>query len=730
MSFWSKLASVVLIALIGATASVVFVLGQGERLRQEVEKYPADSTEISLSEVSEDRSTSVLSALGTFADAEGMAIVRVDQQLSNVDGTISGMRVGIVANPNTPPAAVGLSFLGTTLFDTVTIAALLDGDPAKSIGLDANAEDVIADIPALTFAPRISVVQLAHLVETSGTINGTYRIVGADQAQLGELLGSLEAASGQSSQSMLDPSRGQATDSGLASLILLGCAIAASLLLLLLLMFEALRSFPVLGVHLLLGRSMWGFAVSMFRPVLIAIPVVVVLSMLLTLALAQEYQFNVSLVAAAWSGAVIGMAPVLACVVIAAAVLLSTKPVNAILGRYSKRPLLWAIAGVYVLVVAGFSATLIGLDGPIKEAGKLSDVGQNWTAVQDQQILYSMNPGDDQASMSGQSSQLAEDFFRWYGSIAEQPGVTLIKATHYDQQVLNSWSELYEAVPELPFWYMAASPSYLAEQGFPVSDDAVARAKQGARVFLLPDTWADSTTNAIKGWLSEDSRASGDPSIRTKYFDSETVGFEEYAPKADLFSWTTDPALPQTTIDPVILITTPENMIPFESESLYAVGLENSYVKLSAAASQTYISSDYLAEYHLDDNQLEFLPVSGFIAGLTKTIRSVLQLFGGVIIVLGFLLMVTLMTMTQLFSSTYREELAVKRMLGYSLFRLFAPAILTIAVTGLLAVLAGVVSESKSAVFGSLLALVVQIVLVTFLVRRYSRAQLSATLKE
>ncbi|WEG08865.1 hypothetical protein PU630_16735 [Microbacterium horticulturae] len=730
ISVWSKIVSSILIVLIGATASVLFIVNQGVRLQQEVDQYPATSTSIYLYGVSEDRADSVLSVLGRFADGDGRAVVRVDHQTSNVDGGLSALRIGVIANPRTPPSALDLRFLGTSLVDTPTISKLLTSKPTKSVGLDANARDVIATIPELAFAPRLSVVNLSHMIDTSGTINGTYRVVGADATQVNELLTSLADLTGQTPKSMLAPLHGQETDSGLIPSILLGCLIAASILLLLLLVFEALRSFPVLGVHLLLGKSNWGFAVKMFRSALLTAVATAVLSFLLTIVLAHGYQLNGALMAAAWSCAVAGTVPVLVCIAIAICVITSTKPVNAILGRYSKKILLWTLSGLYLAAVAGFAFMLVYIDGPIKEVGKLANVSHTWSTVENQEILYQLSPGNDGASMSGQSTQLAKDFYDWYSSIADKPGVSLTNTVHYDRSTLDQWSGIYASVPEQPFWYIAASPSSLAEQGFDVSPEILARAEQGERVFLLPDTWTGTATTAMQEWLTEDSHPKYEPSIRTEYFNEEKVVFEDYSPKTPLFSWTTDTSLPPTVTDPVILISTPANMIPFESESLYAVGLDNSYIKLSTAAAHEYTSSQYLAEYHLDDNKVEFLPVSQFIAGLTKTIQATLQLFGGVIVFLFLLISVALIALLRLFSNTYRESLVVKRMLGYALMQLFAPAILVIGVTGAIAVIVAILLQSTSAILGSIILLAIQLALVTFLIRRYSRLQLSSALKE
>ena len=89
-----------------------------------------------------------------------------------------------------------------------------------------------------------------------------------------------------------------------------------------------------------------------------------------------------------------------------------------------------------------------------------------------------------------------------------------------------------------------------------------------------------------------------------------------------------------------------------------------------------------------------------------------------------------LVALLRLFSNTYRESLVVKRMLGYPLIRLFAPALVVITVTGTVAVVVASLLQSKSAILGSIILLAIQLALVTFLIRRYSRLQLSSALKE
>lgn len=729
MALWSKVTSVVLVIVIGAMMSVLYVIGQGSLLRREIDEYPRGSTEISLYDVSEAQTTRVLDILGEFATADEAAIVRVDQELSDADGSLTGMRVGVMTGDNAP-APLTLDFLGTTLVDIDQIADLARADPAASIGLDANAADVIHPVPELLFASRFSVVQLARLVETSGTVNGAYRVSGANEERLTELLSSLESATGLSSDRMLAPLRGHVTDSGMSARLLQGFVIATALLLLLVLVFEAVRAFRVLGVHLLLGRSRLGFAVVLLRPVVVAIVATIALSMIAVPLMAPGYSVNPTMLAAAWSAAVAGVLLPVGCVAIAALALVAVKPVDAIAGRFSRRILLGVLAGIHAMAMAGFTTTFIFLDGPMKEAGTLAGVSESWAAVADQEILYQTKAGEDEVSFAGQSGQYQRDFYDWYTSIADARGVGLVNSQYVDRSVLDVWSGVYQSVPERPFWYVVASPNALASQGFAVDTGLVERAEAGERVFLIPDSWTGSAQAAVRGWLGEHSDVAYEPAIRTAFFDDRIVTFQNYHPAEALFPWSTNPAGWNGVTDAVILVTTPENMIPFESESLAAVGLDNSYVKLSRGASKSYANQSYLSRFDLDDNGVEYLPVGDFVAGLTKSIQSVVQLFGVMILFLGLFCLLLLTALMRLYSTTYRESMAVKRMLGYSSSSIFAPAFVLVGVVCASAVTAAALSSSRSAILGIAVMSAAQLILFVFLARTLSRLQLTIMLKD
>lgn len=724
-----KVFNIVIVVFVSILATLALVLSQGDALTRSMTQYPTGSRNLVISGVAQERAPAVLGAFGRLVDTEQAAFVRVDNVLSSTDSSVTGLRIGIMARPDALPRSLDFHFLGTAIMDRAKLRDLLAAEPTKTIGLDGNAADVIAPMPSLTFAPRVAVLQLPELVTRSGTINGTYRILGLDDSQFAALVVSLTSVTSQSEQSLRGELQGGAATQGLALVFVTGLLAATTVLLATILVFAAVRVLRVLGVHLLVGRSRGEFALSVFRPVLVAAACTVPVSMALTFVMAPAFGFTASLVLAAFGGALVGPALVTVCVGLASLVLLAVKPVDAIQDRYSKRLLTTTVAVVYVVIMAGLTSAFYGLDAPLKSVSELRDVAQSWKAFQDEEILYSEAPGNDPMIGGLRSPQHVKDFYDWYRSIAGTPGVTLVNTVYYGQDILTGWTGVYKSVPVKPFWYMAASPSYLRSQGVNVSQEALTRAERGERIFLMPKSLKASESTALQGWLRETSRVKGKASITTEYVKDPQVGFLPLASEDRLFTWNTDPSRPYSSSEPVILLLTPQNMIPFESESLSAVGLENSYVKLSRTAAERVTTPQYLAQFHLDDNQPTFLPVSDFIAGLTKTIQQVIQLFGVVIGLLALFTITLVGVLTSLYSNLHLEEIAVKRMLGHGLIGIFWRISVFVSASTGMCLGAALLLRSATAAQANLMLLMVQVTVLLLLARRYTRLQLNTVMK-
>lgn len=83
-------------------------------------------------------------------------------------------------------------------------------------------------------------------------------------------------------------------------------------------------------------------------------------------------------------------------------------------------------------------------------------------------------------------------------------------------------------------------------------------------------------------------------------------------------------------------------------------------------ACEKYLNKGYLRGFHLEDNEVKFLPISKHIDGLQKTLKKTIELFLSIILGLIFImgaLFVALMNFIQIF---YQERISIKKFLGYS----------------------------------------------------------------
>ena len=167
-----------------------------------------------------------------------------------------------------------------------------------------------------------------------------------------------------------------------------------------------------------------------------------------------------------------------------------------------------------------------------------------------------------------------------------------------------------------------------------------------------------------------------------------------------------------------------------ESESLLAGGLDNSYIKLNDQAAARYLSDAYTARYHLDDNHLQFLQVGECIAGYQKTIMQTLQLFGSVILLITLLMLILLIAIIAMFAACYQESIAVKRLLGFSLLRIFSmPFLLVGLVQGVLFIIASI-ERTRSGMIYVLISAIIELILLTIQTYYLSNKHITSMVKE
>ncbi|CRH67555.1 Uncharacterized protein conserved in bacteria [Chlamydia trachomatis] len=178
--------------------------------------------------------------------------------------------------------------------------------------------------------------------------------------------------------------------------------------------------------------------------------------------------------------------------------------------------------------------------------------------------------------------------------------------------------------------------------------------------------------------IEKDTKNIRSDDIKTSFNENKEFEFLKYQFNQEVFSFSTKSVDKLMIKDPIILVITPENMIYRETESLIAIGLENSYIKLEGEAEAKYLSQEYLSKFNLNDNYIEFATIRLFVDGIQKDLWLTIQLFLGALIAITFIVIILLVSIITIFQNAYKEKISVKKFLGYRNFSIYKiPLLLT-----------------------------------------------------
>lgn len=717
MQRWMNIVIVLLLTLMSVATAMLSLSTLSDRYSRIISDYPQQSRSVFLTDIAQESSNSALDLLKTKVTGAHGIIIRTDSKLAdNDEGAACGYLIGVFGDVQRHPDDARLTAFGSTVFDATILSKLLRAEQHATLGLDQNRADMIADLPNVRYGTSVTVMQLDRLAERSGTVNGEYRIIGLSQSQYDALVSSLSAATGISTERLQQPLHGSDTTDNLQRTIAECLLAAAAILLTVILVLGAYQQFSTLGIHIMLGWSRIGYAWMEYRPMLLWSLVTLPIIAAGVFWGVTSFPISGQLTAYCLTRGIVVCALALLAACLGSCVFLTVHPVDAIRNRISKRGLLVVLVILYCCSSGALVAGGTAMDSPMREVQHLSAIRASWSPYRSMRLLYHETPGTNQSSFTGQSSEHFKETYEWYSSIAGQQGAYIANMTHYNEDNLQSWKTIYHAAPEQPFWQLDASPNYLTDQGFAIPQGVTYRAKRGERIFLIPDTWTARQRTAMEKYQKLDSEHNAEwkGSIVTSYMKHRDISFVTYHPSVKLFTWNTDGTLPNWTTDPVILVCTPENMTPFEGENLSAVGLDNSMIKLSEPAAQQYTTRRYFAQYHLEDNNPQYIPVDDFIAGLTKTATQTIQFFGLAMAFLAALELVLSIAMCRIFAATYRTRIAVKRLLGYPLVSIFAPTFLTVVLVSTMSIaIAAFIHSTAAFAFTALLAVLQTVILLS-----------------
>ena len=726
----SRYAGAFLIIMQGMLCIVLSIFLLNQAYMQAWENYPETShaLKINLENIPEDRQEDTLQTLLDHAQSDRLFIARRDTILSD-DGAFRGWRFGIYGDVST--ANVSLQFLNTQILTEEMVHMLLNAEDLEStLGLEEGSVHMAAGIPTFRFYEDVVIKQLLQLVAYSDTVSGNYYIQGLEtEEQTASFLSDLSTASGQSVEQLTQDSGGSINDGGLLQTVLIVLLFAQGFLNIVFFLTIVMKRLPDQGKMALLGWSASDFAKAVLTQFLAISAAAVPALVLIGWFLSGWESFSATLLGCFLAAALINLVVTGLELTIAASVILMTKALDAIHGRIPKKTLYVLGIAAYLAVSAGLVFCCAYVDQPLNELSENAKLSGRWKEVSDYYILNAIGTGEDTESFTGSSNKLDQDLYDWYTSISENAGVWMIHTEYYGKDILDTWksSGAYGVVPEEPLWLYTVSPGYLEELGISVSPELLQSAKNGARVYLLPDTLSADQATIVEQWLKErDTKSISAGDIDTAFTREQKFQFVQYKPARESFTWSVEPDETLTTAAPVIRIAVPENLKYTETEGLRVSGLQGYLKFANKDTMKQFTSVDYLAQFNLEDNNLVFSAVQVYIDGLQKQLGMTVLWFGGGFLALFLILAGILITLAAVFRIANQEKINVKKFLGYGTWEMYRGPILLLTVVLILELIIITMIQSR---FGLLLILLTAVLQLGIFVKYMSRCELKQLLK-
>ena len=675
-----KYLAYVMVVTQGMLLALVASFHMDARYLDKLLDYPSSAVHLNIKSIQEKNIDSTLNYMKNYSSEHKIFYIRQDFILSK-DGSVGGLNIAIYGNYEKNKDKINFSFLGQNVIKENDIKKVLDSKEDIILGIEQSSLNSIARIPKFRFGNNIVVKKLDQMVRETKTINGEYKILGLTQENIDSFIDGLSKSSGISKDVLLNNKSGYTLERGIMQKFLWISLTAHSVVLLSLFVVMTAKTLPILGKLMLQGWSRVNFAMKLYTPYFLLGFLSIFLFLGYGIYLTEGTFFSIIYFSFMVAIGIINLLIISLLLVISSAFIFLVKPINAIKDRFPKR--MYIVSGLILYVI--FNVLMIlgcsYIDGPYREIQKNTEIAKKWNEVSDYFILKSINVGNNQSSFNHQSKELYKDMYNWYKSIYEENGVYIINTTYFSDAMLKDYkaNNLYEFIPNRPLWVFKLSPNCLKIMGINVDENAINMAKQGYRVYLIPDNISKDDSNVIKNWLKEiDTRGIREDDIETVFNKEKKFDFINYHFEGHFFSWDTDLEKSVNVKNPVILLTTPNNMTYRESESLIAKGLGSSYIKLDENAVSKYLDSTYLSKFNLDDNNIEFSKIKLFVDGLQKQLWQTVQLFFVMIIAITFIIISLLITIISLFQVSYKEIIFVKRFLGYDNIKIYKTPILII----------------------------------------------------
>lgn len=711
-------ASLIIVVLLGVTSAVCAKgILQALMVRQ-VDGWLSSQPTIYTSQLTEEQKDALAYELRGRAGQDGFVVVGQRRESLQSGASLYTFSVATPSAEEDAPINP-LVLLGTTVIDEGVVDAVSSGGPDAYAGYGNDVFERESSLPSV----RSGLYFRVDKISGGGSLGDSCAFFGLSDVDFRNLVDDLSSAMGVDSETLTMRMSGSSSEIGLLYLFCAGAFVLLALVLCLLMVTRSLLELKTLGVHLMLGWSKTDFASELLAPLALQMLVVMPIGLLGALATLDGFSINAAFAGFALASVLPAVAVVLLAAVVAVLPLVSVKPVEAIHGRYSQRGFYVLTAAVYLVCLIAVFAGCLYIDQPITLYANLARTRSAWGEYEGWYVVRDFTLGDN--SFSGNPMNFAREMYNWYAEHEHDDGVYLVKASRYEAVSMQAYIGTDSTLE--PFWYLAASPSYLEEIGLDVPADLIERAEQGTRVYLLPESLSASEAEETEELLVA-SRRVYDSDIVTAFMENPEYEFATYDASEELFTWSTDSELPTTSSGFVVAILTAENMVPFESESLVATGLENSYVMLDERAASTLLDDD---KADLGGSiSVRFAEVGNYIDGLQKSIGELMALFSVVLVILVVTAAVMVACLIDVVNRVSAREISVKYVLGFGTWELYRREILFVSVTALVGVAVSALLRSNAGMIVGLAILIMSNIVIAVASGRRSAAVVLETVSK
>ena len=607
---------------------------------------------------------------------------------------------------------------------------LSHGDNSMTIGLDKGSNNMLYELPDLLFSTPVVIERLDYTFQNTNTINGIYHINGLhDAVSRDNFLFHLSKMSGISVENLIKESFGSSTDQGIWGIILTISILVNAFILLILFLICVLQSFKHFGTLILLGwdrKELWS---AFFKNSLLfsiyTIPIISLCSWLLS----GWSSFGLSSFILVFAGVSLSVLLLLLIFIIPTIIVYSVSPLAAIHKRLPMKPLMVTCLLFYTLVAGLLIAVSYSLDAPMNQFIDNMKVSREWKNVEDMYVISSFVEGDDVGTYAGTTNSLERSMYNFYQRISELPGVYIAQGKFLNQEYLDAVYGTYQHVPKKPFWYLKFSYNYLQDLGIPLSDEELLEMRNGTRLYLLPNTLNTEELEVMKAYLQESVTVKpGD--LQTNFTENQKFMFKVYQPSRPIFTWSDSISYGTTSENPVIFVSTPENLYFMESANLVVSGY-NGLLKIRDRETMEQVVSVLETEFpDLTDNRLSFTTVKNFINGLQKDLSYTFYLFGTIIAIIIITMMAIFWSFVLMYRLLFEEKLYVQYFMGFSPWKRYIGVLSLIISFSVMELIVSILVGSKLGIVMTLATFAFQIMLLYFSLFRKEGESIIQSFKE